>query len=85
MRQQNNYPAAEYLSGGGIFIRGGRGWTKKFEKKVFRKNLTVPKISRKPTHSTQHYLNTLPKTYPTLIHRGEHPSLLSDDIAYINT
>ena len=43
----------------------------------FEKNLTMPKIvakCRKPTHSTQHYLNTLPKTYPILIHRGEEPS-----------
>ena len=32
-------------------------------KKLFRKSLTVPKT----THSTHHYLNTLPKTYPTLI------------------
>ena len=37
----------------------------------------MPKVvlhGRKPTHSTQHYLNTLPKTYPTFIHRGEDPS-----------
>ena len=40
---------------------------------------------RKPTHSTQHYLNTLPKTYPTLLHRGKDPSRLSDAIPYPNT
>ena len=48
----------------------------------------MPKIvaqCRKPTHSTQHYLNTLPKTYPTLIHRSEDPSRLSDAIPYLNT
>ena len=62
------------------------GWPK-IRRKIIQKNLTVPKNvaqCRKPTHSTQHYLNTVPKTYPTLIHRGEDPSRLSDAIAYLN-
>ena len=48
----------------------------------------MPKIVAqclKSTCNTQHYLNTLPKTYPTLIHRGEDPSRLSGPIAYLNT
>ena len=40
---------------------------------------------RKPTYSTQHYLITLPKTYPTLIHRGEDPSRLSGPIAHLKS
>ena len=56
--------------------------------KKIREKITVPKIvaqCRKPTHSTQHYLNTLPKTLHTLIHRGEDPSRLSDAITYLKT
>ena len=55
-------------------------------KKKSPKNFFFAKVSqcRKPTHSTQHYLNTLPKTHPTLIHRGEDPSRLSNAISYLN-
>ena len=76
IRRRRIYAAAEYLFGGGIMIRGGRSWT------TNSKKLTQ---CRKPTHSTQHYLNTLLITYPTLMHRGEDPSRLSDAIACLNT
>ena len=52
---------------------------KRIEFSKFFLNFTVPK----PTHSTQHYINTLPKTYPTVTRRVEDPSRLSDAIAYI--
>ena len=68
MRRQNTYPAV-----------GADG--QKLEKQDFREKLTVLQIvaqCRKTTHSTQHYLNTLPKTYPTLMH-------LSAPITYLNT
>ena len=74
------YPAAELLSGASAIGPKIR--------KNFWKNLTVPKIDAhwpKPTHSTQHYLNTLPKTKATLINRGEDPFRLSDAIAYLDT
>ena len=77
--------------GGGIIIRERQRMAKagagvpKFRKRKFRRNLTVPKISRKRTHSTQHYLNTLPKTYPILIHKGKDPSRLSGTVAYVKT
>ena len=57
-------------------------------RKKIRKNLTAPKIDAqcpKPTQSTQHYLTTLPKTYPTLTHKGEDLFCLPDAIAYLNT
>ena len=71
-----NYAAVKWFSGGGMIFCGGRDWT------TNSKKLTQ---SRKPTHSTQHYLNTLLITYPTLMHRGEDPSRLSDAVAYLNT
>ena len=48
------------------------------------RNLFSTSQCQKPTHSTQHCPNTLPKTNPTLIHSGEDPSRLSVAIAYLN-
>ena len=88
IRRRKHFAAAEYLSGGGIIIRGERGRARNSKKKHFLKSLTVPKIvaqCRKPTHSTHHYLNTLSNTYLTLIHRSEDSSQLSGPIDYLNT
>ena len=70
MWPQKKYPAEEQLSGAGA---AGPKLRKK----------TSP--CRKPTQKTQHYLNTLPKTYPSLIHRREDPSRFSDAIPYLIT
>ena len=80
--------AVEKTSGGGIIIKerqqtAGAGAGGPKIRKKNRKSLTVPKLSRKRTHSTQHNLNTLPKTYPISLHRGEGPSRLSGPIAYV--
>ena len=55
-----------------MIIRAGAPTRKNQFKKIFAKVSQC----RKPTHSTQHYLNTLPRTYPILTHRGEDPSRL---------
>ena len=51
-RRRKSYAAAEKIPGGGMSIRGGRGWTG-----------ILRKIShcQKPTRSTQHHLNTCQK------------------------
>ena len=72
----NNYKGAA-----GVRERGRSCRKKISSKKLFAKVSQC----RKPTHSTQHYPDTLSKTYPNLIHRGEDPSRLSGPFAYLNT
>ena len=82
-REREREGAVGVREAAGVIISPrGRPCKKKTVQKIFFAEVLQ---CRKPTQSTQHYLYTLPKTCPTLIHRGEDPSGLSDAIPYLNT
>ena len=77
IRRCKKWEAAEQLSGVGKNIRGGQGWAI-----ISEEDLEKISQCRKPTQSTHHYLNTLPKI---ALHRGEDPSRLSGPLVFLKT
>ena len=84
IRRRKNYPAAAWkLSGGGIIIPGGRGWTK-----IRKKNLKLPKTVVQCRKYPIPYLYTLRRTIPylyTLNRTVPYLYTLNRTIPYLNT